>query len=371
MQNPTPHHLHDSPAPTRDGALPTLALPPVPFARPATEPAAPARLEAPAQLPTGTSIADLMGALETEVVRPHAAFSTDVERRGRGERRREPRSTGDRRDFTSQHLAAPVDGPVDPRPTGAPTPLEAKRPAPIDPIMPELPLALEPSRPYELPSRGISATTLRSTRPNVAVQQPPFPGHAIVAPPAPVGAPEPPTAGIAFTDQLPPAAPAQPEVPAVPSSISSIFGEPSAPGQVGHLHPRILPDLVVPDAGPAGPAMAPGAGLDPIAASVAATPSAWFGGAVHVDDSMLVWNSPGTMAPLAPSVAAMIAPQSGPVATGSGIATTTLAPAPALPALPVAATRGSGRSVLRVALLAGLPAAIGIGIAVGLDRFVL
>jgi hypothetical protein len=371
MQNPTPHHTQDSPYPTRDGALPTLSLPPVPFARPAAKPAMPVHVEAPVQLPTGTSIADLIGALETDVVRPHAVFSTDIERRGRSERRREPRSTGDRRDFTSQYLAAPTDGPIDPRPTAAPNAPAATRPAPIDPIMPELPLALEPSRPYELPSRGVAASTLRSSRPNVAVQQLPFPGSALVDPPAPAGAPQPPTSGAAFTDQLPPAVAEQPQAPAAPSSISSIFGEPSAPIQVGHLHPRIVADIVVPDAGPAGPAMAPGAGLDPISASIAATPSAWFGGAVHVDDSMLVWNSPGTTAPLAPSVAAMIAPQSGPVATGTGIATTTLVPVPAAAATAAAAPRGAGRSILRVTLLAGLPAAVGIGIAVGLDRFVL
>jgi hypothetical protein len=251
--------------------------------------------------------------------------------------------------------------------------------------MPELPIALEPARPYELPSRGLATGTLRTTRANVHVHDLPFPATAMEHPAPPVGAPEPPAAPPASAPPAPEqAAHVQPApagmAPAV--GIDGIFAN-AAPVPVGRLEP-FGPGVAayVPQTGPAGPAAAPGAGLDPVVAAVAATPSAWHGSAVQVDDAMLVWNAPGTTAPLAPSVAAMIspappsaAPTSAPAtatATAVGIATTTLAPtgAPAAAAASARATRGPLASLLRLLLLVGIPAASGTGIAVALDRFV-
>lgn len=405
---------HDTPP--HPDFVSTLELPPVPFARAGTasfadvlppiapqaaaavetEPpvaATPAAVEPPATV--GTSISELLDALkldgitmDVDEIRPHAEFSAAVERRGRNERRREPRVTPDRRAFASTNLAMPDHGPHDPRPQGAPPVGHVLvSPSPIDPIMPDLPIALEPARPYELPSRGLAAGTLRTTRANVHVNELPFPATAMLHPVPPAGAPEPPTAP-------PLEQPATFEQPAVSTyeqpapvgmaplvGIDAIFAN-SAPIPVGRLEP-FGPGFTayVPQTGPAGPAAAPGFGLDPVVAAVAATPSAWQGSAVQVDDGMLVWNAPGTTAPLAPSVAAMIstAPPSATsssapaTATTAGIATTALAPtsASAAAAAGARATRGPLASLLRLLLLVGIPAASGIGIAVALDRFVL
>ena len=415
-QHTPPHHDFAS----------TLELPPVPFARtgsygaadelppvapqatpaaaPAPAPAAPAPmpaftaiLEAPAATTdapaaVGTSISELLDALkldgvsmDVDQVRPHAEFSSAVERRGRTERRTKPRSTNDRRTFASTNLAMPEQGPEDPRPQSAP-PVEhvVTSPTAIDTMMPELPLALEPSRPYELPSRGLASGTLRTTRANVHVNELPFPANAMTHPVPPAGAPEPPTAPPAprpFIDseplaQDPAAAVAQPAPAGMAPfvGIDAVFAN-SAPIPVGRLEP-FAAAVHVPAAGPAGPAAAPGYGLDPVVAAVAATPSAWQGGAVQVDDAMLVWNAPGTTAPLAPSVAAMISPappsaarvSAAPAPAAAGIAVTALAPAPAAG---TRAPRGLGASLLRLVLLVGIPAASGTGIAFALDRFVL
>ncbi len=420
-QHTPPHHdfastLELPPVPFALGAAhgPADELPPVaPQAAPAAAPVvaapvlelpivAPSAPEAPAAV--GTSIAELLDALkldgvtmDADQIRPHAEFSLAVERRDRTERRAKPRATNDRRAFASTNLAMPEQGPEDPRPQAAP-PVEhvATSPAPIETIMPELPLPLEPSRPYELPSRGVATGTLRTTRANVHVNDLPFPATAIEHPTPPVGAPEPPAAPHPFIDQVPiadlppleaPVAHAQP-APAGTSpfpGIDAVFAN-SAPIPVGRLEPYAVlareaaVGFQLPDAGPAGPATAPGFGLDPTVAAVAATPSAWHGSAVQVDDAMLVWNAPGTTAPLAPSVAAMISPAppsmhqlsaAAPAAPAS-IATTALAPTAATAAAAAGArtTRGPLASLLRLLLLVGLPAASGIGIAIALDRFV-
>ncbi|MCW2921327.1 MAG: hypothetical protein JWL76_1201 [Thermoleophilia bacterium] len=410
-----PSAMHQPTPPHTDFAA-TLELPPVPFARtgsygtadelPALAPqaavavaptpafaapvaAAPQIVEAPATV--GTSISELLDALkldgvtmDADQIRPHAEFSSAVERRGRDERRTKPRHTNDRRAFASTNLAMPEQGPVDPRPQAAPPVAHvATSPAPIDTIMPELPLPLEPSRPYELPSRGVATGTMRTTRANVHVNELPFPATGMAYPAPPAGAPEPPVAPPTPAADLAPmhgfdAVPALHAQPAPAGTtpfvgIDAVFAN-SAPIPVGRLEP-FAAAVHVPAAGPAGPAMAPGFGLDPVVAAVAAAPSAWHGGAVQVDDAMLVWNAPGTTAPLAPSVAAMISPappsamQPSAAATpaAAGIATTALAPTAAAGSRPA---RGLGGSLLRLVLLVGVPAASGTGIAVALDRFV-
>ena len=400
----------------------SLELPPVPFAR--TSPHAPGA-------PTvGTSVDDLLDALRLDgttldgvtmrhdvaTPRPHAEFSTSVERRAEWtERRRGARSTPDRRMFQSEHLAPPAAGPVDPRPQVPPPSQHAvERAAPIDHVMPELPFELEPSLPFTLSSRGVAVGTQRTTRPNVAVTQLPFPAMALKHPTAPVGAPEPPTAPpapaastpfpaphdpllattaqvqqhapLAQVQQRGPLAQPAPEGARPAAGISGIFGG-MTPIPVGRLEPHAaMPHasaLIVPHAGPAGPAIAPGAGLHPIAAAVAATPSAWHGGAVHVDDALLVWNAPGTTAPLAPSVAAMIAPQpvsgslaSAPAAAAPGVATTVLLPS--APAGTLGGATGAGSTarlplatMLRWLLLVGVPTGSGLAIAFAVNRFLL
>lgn len=387
--------------------LPVLALPPAPFTRSGGEqrssavPAAPISV-VPGQptvdtpvaasalrepMPSGTSVQDLLGALAIDGLdpiesesflhdaapvqeRPLHEFTVAVDRRTRRERRHEQRTTPDRRAFTSEHLAAPVDGPTDPRPTMPPMHPAVSRPAPIDPVMPPLPLDehLQPARPYQLPNRGVSAATQRSTRASLAMGELPFPQQAIDNPPPPTAAPEPP---VAAPDHAP--------VPGTsPAGIDAIFGPPAAQ-PVGRLEahapmppaPPAPPPVLVPDAGPAGPATAPGAGLDPVAASVAAVPSAWFGESVHVDDAMLVWNAPGTTAPLAPSVASLISP-APPVASGiapASPATAAVATTPLSPGAAATSTRRRPMSPLRLVLLVGIPAGAGIGIAFALERF--
>ncbi|MCW2927239.1 MAG: hypothetical protein JWM86_1207 [Thermoleophilia bacterium] len=362
----------------------------------------PAAAQAAETLPSGTSIAELLDALQLEsplqvhaapshgAPRPHEAFSTSVaERRDRTERRSAPRETPDRR-FASSHLAMPA-GPVDPRPATSPVQPPA-RPMPLDTRMPELPTmppALEPARPYELPSRGLQASTVASTRPNIASSALPFPGVAPAAgdvPPMPFAAPiaAPATAAAApaapvLDDPAPPtAAPAPPVAPSnthgqhVP--IESIYGgEQQVP--MGRLEPwaghRVDTGVRVLETGPAGPAAAPGYGLDPVVAAVAAAPNAWFGGSSEVDDAMLVWSAPPAVAPLATQVAGLIAP-AGSAAPGAALATMPLAPATAAGApAPSASGRGPIGALLRALVLLGLPAGGGIGIAIAVNHYLL
>lgn len=360
--------------------MPSLQLPPVPFGRTGGSP----MLQAPAHgsLPSGTSIQDLLGALEEPAqyappatpptdapVRPFEEFSSAVDRRGRRERRSDARTTPDRRSFTSAHMAAPADGPSDPRPTEPPPVAHvATRPAPIDAVMPALPLPLEPAMPFELPSRGVAASTQRTMRAGAvsvpATPQAAFPSHAEPVP-APAAAP--------IVDVAP-----VPQ-PVGRDAIAGIFDAPSSV-PMGHLEPRrMAPASAMPLSGPAGPSTAPGEGLEPVAAAVATAPSAWYGGAVQVDDAMMVWNAPGAQAPLAPSVAAMIAPQvasSAPAApraaaTAAPLATSPLsagaAPGPASTAS--STTRGPLASLLRLLLVVGVPASTGIALAIAIDRF--
>ncbi|MCB0879211.1 MAG: hypothetical protein KDC46_09565 [Thermoleophilia bacterium] len=399
---------HDSTA-HEAGSLPALALPPVPFARstaaPAAEPApaaAPAVAPAPAAaaMPSGTSIQDLLGSLsldgataddvssfldaaasQQQPQRPLHEFSVAVDRRSRRERRTEPRTTPDRRAFTSEHMAAPDSGPVDPRPTTAPPRRDpAERPEPIDARMPELPLALEPARPYELPNRGVASATVRSSRASIAIHQLPFPNNAPVQQAAPAAPAAP--AELAPEPQYQPA-------PTGTNGIDAIFGAPvgTPVGQLqGVPQAPTAPDveLRIPESGPAAPGMAPGAGLDPLVATAAAAPSAWFGGSVHVDDAMMVWNAPGAnhaTGMLAPAQPNSMLATSGPAATPlAGTLATGIATAPLAPSVPAAGTAaaaaagaaaGRSSSPLRVALLLGLPAAAGIAIAFAINHFLL
>lgn len=401
MYHDTPPHAPDHRRSSHaEPALPTLQLPPAPFGRrPDSPPAAPQFQE---QLPAGTSVRDLLGALaETSSghalaarptsaptappappapshlgaavpSRPLESFSAAVERRGRRERRREARTTPDRRLFRSGHLASPLDGPADPRPTGPP-PIGnvAVRPAPIDPVMPPLPL--EPALSVELTTRGVAADTQRTTRAGTASAAPstmPFPGSAATAPPP---APEQPQLDAAAIEGI------APNPTTGHAALAGIF-DARSDIPVGHLQPRDVdaPSSAIPLAGPAGPSSAPGAGLDAVAAAVATAPSAWYGGAVQVDDAMMVWNAPGAQAPLAPSVAAMIAPH-GTTQPGSGpapaptppapLATTPLAPGAAPDAPAAGAPRGRLATLLRLLLVVGIPAASGIAIAIAIDRF--
>jgi hypothetical protein len=358
MQPNPPFNDH----PTADEPhLPSLSLPPNPFGAGA-RPTATAIHHGAA--PTGTSIEDLIGALAeplapaADTERPLHEFSVAVERRARRERRTKPRVTPDRRAFASEHMAAPHAGPVDdPRPmTPPPAHDGAARPAPIDATMPPLPIAeapahLEPARPYELPTRGVATTTHRTTRP-ATIASTPFP-QRLDDPPAPMGAPAPPSA--------PAPAPAQP-APAGTTGIDAIFGTASIPTPVGHLQPA----LTIPDAGPAGPAMAPAAGLAAPVAAAAAAPNAWYGDAVQVDDEMLVWNAPVA----APSMAMAMppAPQGAPAMPASAPAAS--APLTVGPLAPPAPARSSG-SPLRLALLVAIPAVLGVAIAFAVNQFLL
>lgn len=401
MFHDAPTQPHDDRRPAAsEPALPTLQLPPVPFARPSAPLAAvpaPATAHVPApvtpaeSLPTGTPVQELLGALTAEPlrvavdldtaasgdlpIRPFEGFTAAVDRRGRRERRRVPRSTTDRRAFTSDHLAMPVNGPADPRPT-TPPPVEnvPERPAPIDPVMPALPI--EPATAFELPTRGVAPSTQATVRPGVA---------STPRPAAPAGAAFPtlaaPQADAPSRMTLPVDAPS-PVGEAADHSIAGIFDAPSAV-RIGHLQPAhaATPATAAPLAGPAGPSTAPGAGLDPVAAAVATAPSAWYGGAVQVDDAMMVWNAPGAQAPVAPAVAAAIAPQRpqsvppAPVAAApaaTDLATSPLAaggPVAAASAPATAASRGPLASLLRLLLVIGIPAGAGVSIAIAIDRF--
>lgn len=350
MQHPTPPYddLHGLDAGMPQ--LPTLALPPVPFSRSSNA-------ATPDTMPIGTSVNDLLGALTLDGLdgldatahapvtheapaaaeaapRPHHEFSVDINRRGVRDRRAEQRSKPDRRSFTSEHLAAPEHGPQDPRPIAPPTAPAATRATPIDAVMPELPL--EPARAYQLPNSTVAASTRRDLR-----ATPPF----TMAP-----APQP------QAQPLP-----QQPAPAGTTGIASIFNA-AAPVPVGHLN--------VPEPTPApAPASAPASAtaMHPAAAAAAANPAAWYDGAAQVDDALMIWNAPGTAAPLAPSVSAMIAPTplSAPAAAS--------APTPAASAASAASGR-AGRapaSRLRVALMIAVPALAGTGVAVAIDRLLL
>lgn len=376
-----PHTPHNDHATTVESsgigrALPTLQLPPVPFARHES-------------LPVGTSVSDLLGALSADSLtlepmadepffaQPHADFHAAVERRGRRERRSSPRSTGERRAFTSEHLAAPDHGPADPRPQADPTHEHAPRQAaPIDPRLPELPgptpHELEPALPYTLPSPGVSGDTVRTTRASVATMPLTYPSIGTVGSTPPFA----PVTPVAPPAELP-TEQARIEAPVTlaPTGLDAVYAG-GAPIPVGRLDPwtEILAEARTPQAGPASPAIAPGAGLAPVVASVAAAPSAWYGGQVHVDDAMLVWNAPGTQAPLAPSVAAMIAPArsaaAAPLATGR-LAPPTLVAASASAAPAASTVRGPLGRLLRGALLIGVPAGLGIGIALAVNEYLL
>jgi hypothetical protein len=379
MQQPPPSHNAFHALDSGSPALPSIALPPVPFSRgtaaAATVDAVTAAPSAPASadsMPTGTSVNDLIGALSLDGLditgmvaeaapRPHQEFSVDVNRRAHRDRRSEQRTKPDRRSFTSEHLAAPDQGPTDPRPMLPPNAPAPTRAAPIDAVMPPLPLPLEqplplePARAYELPNRAIATTTRRNLRPDLSTSALPFPQQAIDHPPQPAAAPEPPT-GDSFTTAL--LEQAQQPAPDGASDIASIFNA-AAPVPVGHLDPTVHATTQ--------PTPTPAVELPQVAAA-----AAWFGGEVRADDALMIWNAPGTAAPLAPSVAAMIAPAtqapSAAPAALSTVATTRLAPTPAATA---GAATGPTRSGRRIALLVALPAIAGIAVAVGIDRLLL
>lgn len=413
----TSHAPHDQILPDA-GSLPMLELPPAPFARPGAGTARPdmpsphavsAEPVPPASMPAGTGIDQLLASLRSappeagtqapatvELPAPHSNFHQAVaERRNRTERRAKPRLTAERRTFTSEHLAAPETGPADPRPVEAPPAQAPVMPMPLDTRMPELPeiAPLEPALPYQLPSRGVAADTLRSSRPSVAVTRSPFPSilpdeeatAEVVAEPAAQPVAEP--------------VAEQPELMRLPTAqayaapaLDAVFDTQVQRVPVGRLEPWATPlaETRIPDAGPAGPSFAPGAGLDPAVATAAAAPGAWYGGAVQVDDALLVWNAPGATAPLAPSVATMIAPQGRSSAPGvaalaaptapaaTAVATTTLAPAAAASltgtaagTAAAAAARSTRARLLRLLAWIGLPAGAGVGLALAIDRFLL
>jgi hypothetical protein len=387
VPQPAPHAMNQHPSPqpnfldlldTPGTRMPTLELPPVPFARGAAQPfsmpaapAAPAPMTPAEPMPSGTSVQELIDSLrldspltitDPEQQLPHGEFHAAVqERRNRVERRRAPRETGERRAFASPNMAAPATGPEDPRPVAPPAPAAPALPMPLDTRMPELPEAgeLQPARPYELPSRGVASETIRSSRASTAVQPTTAPFVPQAATPVPMWEPQ---AEVALGHAFFP--------PSNSDVIDDIFGTPSA---TGRLEPWIPAEL--PLAGPSGPSIAPGAGLDPTVASIAAAPSAWFGGSVQVDDAMLVWNAPSSTAPLAPAVAAAIQPMSAaPAAAGTAIATSALVPAAPTAALAGAAgtaAAGSSGSLLRLLAWIALPAAAGIGLAAAISHFLL
>lgn len=376
--------------------MPSLELPPAPFTRSAKP------TTTPEPLPSGATIEHLLESLRiepspssSEPTSPHAGFHAAVERRARRERRREPRSTPERRHFASSHLAAPDTGPLDPRPVDPPSPARSALPMPLDTRMPELPsepAPLAPALPYQLPSRGVAAETIRSTRPSFGGR------HELpTAPAAPASAPAAPPEGLTLAAAgVAPAAPtARPIAPpaaalapaaaaaAAPAPrLDAIFEPQREDAPMGRLEPWGAPSHAqLPDAGPAGPSIAPGAGLHRVVATAAAVPGAWFGGHVEVDDAMLVWNAPAAHVPLAPSVAAAISPAEGSPSVGAGaaaaaaaptgIATTALAPAPTAAPAGTGSGAGGATRLLRLLGWVGLPAGGGIGAAVAVDRLLL
>jgi hypothetical protein len=364
--------------------MPTLELPPVPYARGShAAPIASIPLAPPEQpMPSGTSVQELIDSLRLDSPLtidaaaadlddlPHTGFHGAVqERRARIERRRTQRETSERRAFASPNMAAPMTGPEDPRPVAAPAPSAPALPMPLDTRMPQLPEPGEllPALPYALPSRGVASETIRSSRASTAVQPSTPQSMPQAATPPPAWEPQ---AEVAYVEHVEPVG---------ASAIDDIFGTPSATGRLEPWMPAELPL-----AGPSGPSIAPGAGLDPTIASIAAAPSAWYGGSVQVDDAMLVWNAPSTTAPLAPQVAAAIQPSAAPAAAAAGAgaaaaAAATFATSALVPGAPTAALAGAAStapardsgSLLRLLAWIALPAAAGIGIAVAISHFLL
>lgn len=281
---------------------------------------------------------------------------------------------------------APQATPAQPAPA-QPAPAPVAMPAPIaaPPAFAAAPEAaptpdfggLQPAVPYRAPDRTGQPAPLLTSRPNTAQQ---FVSHPIAVPQnVPVPAP---AAMQPYTNAAPMAAP---------------HGAPAQAFDPWPGQSPIAAPVATPLAAPAAPSPAPGLGLPPAVAAVAAAPNAWFGGNVQSDEALLVWNAAGSATPAAPaaipaglapgvpaglaaSVAAGIpagpppglaaapgvAPLAAPVGVPAGVA------GPDVVALPAAAEAvGGGSSALRWILFGVVPAALGIGIAVVLSQFVL
>jgi len=334
------------------GSLPALALPPSPFtfnANAASHVQAAAPAPAPAAMP---------GYAYSPVVDAPAPIEAAL--------------SGYAPVDYSQAPAAPVaqapqaaPAPAQPAPMTAPP---AFAPAAAAAPTPEFG-GLQPAVPYRAPDRSDRPAPLMTTRPNTAQQ---FVSHPIAVPQnVPVPAP----------------APAAMQPYATGAPMAAPYG---APAQDLNPWPGQAP-IAAPHAAPAAPSPAPGLGLAPEVAAVAAAPNAWFGGNVQSDESMLVWNGAGSATPAAPaalaaavpaglaaSIAAGIpagpppglaaAPGVAPLAAGVGVP----AAGPDIVALaPTAEAVGGGSGALRWILFGAVPAALGIGIAVVLSQFVL
>ena len=178
------------------------------------------------------------------------------------------------------------------------------------------------------------------------LQQPMSPPPAALEPavpyrrPAPVAAPAPiaPTDADVFPPEVAPTAPVA-AAPAPDADIAGIYGAPTEP--IGHL--------ATPTHAPAAPADAPGLGLPPTVAAIAATPTAWFGATTTVDDAMLIWNSAPATNAGDPSTAF---PTAAAGVAAAGVASTSPA---------------AGGSTLRTLLFFGLPTVGGVAIAFAIN----
>ncbi|MCW2974497.1 MAG: hypothetical protein JWN72_2770, partial [Thermoleophilia bacterium] len=321
QQQHTP--LPDEQFAATSGGLPALALPPVPFARAAAPFAAPAPIAAPVEIAAPVGIAAPVA----------APAPTDA-----------PVSAGSAVDAMLAQLTSGLDmstpqpqiAQYTPAPTAAPTPAPTAAPTPAPTAAPEEFdfHGLQPARRYEAPNRAPLATTVLSTRPNIAqttVHTPhPLGEPTHVAPPAPAARQE------FVSHQMVVAAPAPDLTPAagfaptseeLDSVYATIVGNAGVgrldpfPGQAPLTAPQTHPSA--PHAGPAAPHPAPGFGLAPAVAVAAAAPSAWFGGHVQADDQLLVWNSQGSAAALSAGLAAPHAGLAAHVAAGLPVAAST------------------------------------------------
>lgn len=286
-------------------SLPPLQLPPSPFTRRANA----------KSTPEGTAASELINMLSQQL------------------------SDGD------VHIAPPVEH-ASPEITSR----EKTRPRPIDPVMPPLPIDenLQPARNYVLPNRGVSAAAQRSVRADLIATETPFPQAATQAAPqtTPPVAPQTVQGHQSVQSPLTVETRQATEAASHPTdSIANIFGPPaSKPNRQDEIEAQLV-------------------------AQVAATPAAWTGHATHLDDEgMMIWNAAGTSAPLAPTIAAMIAP-APPVASSAASRVITTTPLSAGPLVAPASRRLS--SPLRMALLIATPAIAGIGIAFAIERFLL
>jgi nicotinate-nucleotide--dimethylbenzimidazole phosphoribosyltransferase len=363
-------------------------------------------------IPSGTSIDDLRAMLNPEPApamsaqpaapiapeqRPHAEFTAAVERRRATDRRGHARVTRERRAFRSPNLAAPIDGPSDPRPQHAPVHTAPPLPQPIDTRITQ---DILPAIPIELANREVAGQTIRSTQGAASHAATALHHQSVVQQPAPHQ----------YASQL-----------AQYPRQRAAAAQPSTPAQV-QMQPAAAPVQ-------AQSPVAGGIQFPTEIAAVVADPHAWYAGATAAepDAAMQIWNAPqpqqsmpAPQLPLAQIPAAQMPVAQLPVtqmpaaqmsgaqpAAATPIEPSVVIPQPYSPlraqdaalldrieqsmsaaAGPAVRTGLRGRlrlglglrrraagaarpTLLRTGLVITIPAVLGIGLAVGLDRFLL